>query len=222
MNEKKIPYKMSYENITDNNIYNLKLKEIEDKNNETINQIKSKFSEVYKKFKDEMLKKIDLKDKKISKLNMKIDKLENEIRENKFTSNENHDKDKKEFELVIFKQEEIIENLMKSKEELNVIILNKDKEINILRLKLKEEEIKNKKYRIIDNNNYTVQNEKLSTLLLDKGLKARLTNIMEDNEHLNKDNINENSIINKVGEVEYFRNLNKNLVDQIKGLLLNF
>lgn len=213
---------MSYENITDNNIYNLKLKEIEDKNNETINQIKSKFSEVYKKFKDEMLKKIDLKDKKISKLNMKIDKLENEIRENKFTSNENHDKDKKEFELVIFKQEEIIENLMKSKEELNVIILNKDKEINILRLKLKEEEIKNKKYRIIDNNNYTVQNEKLSTLLLDKGLKARLTNIMEDNEHLNKDNINENSIINKVGEVEYFRNLNKNLVDQIKGLLLNF
>ena len=106
---------------------------------------------------------------------------------------------------------------MKSKEELNVIISNKDKEINILKLKLKEEEIKNKKYRIIDNNNYSLQNEKLSSLLLNKGLKARLTNIAEDNEYLNKDNQNENSMINKVGEVEYFRNLNKNLVEQIKG-----
>jgi len=210
-------YTNNPDNANANAILNFKLKELEDKNNKTIIEIKSKFSEIYKKFKEEMIKKIDLKDKKISKLNMKIDKLENEIRENKFTSNENHNKDKKEFEVVIFKQEEIIENLIKSKEELNAKIANKDKEINNLKIKLKEEEIKNKKYRIIDNTNYSSQNEKLSNLIGNKGIKARLTNIIEDNEHLNKDNTNEISMINKVNEVEYFRNLNKNLLEQIKG-----
>ena len=163
-----------------------------------------------------MNKKLDLKDKRISKQNMKIDKLENEIRENLFTSNENHNNEKKDYEIVIFRQEEIIENLIKSKEELNKMIINKDKEINNLKIKLKEQEIISKRSKIVDNN-YSIQNEKLSGLIGSKAIKARLTNIMEDNEHLNKDNTNELSMLNKAGEAEYFRNLNKNLLDQIKG-----
>lgn len=215
-NEKKNKGKIGHEKMnkfTDEE--KIRESELEEKN-KIIIQIKSKFSDVYQKFKEEMNRKIEFKEKKITKLKMIIDKLENELRDNIYTSNKTHENNKKEYEIVIFKQEEIIESLIKSKEDLNKIINEKDKQITNLKMKLKEEEIKNKKLKIYENN--SPKYDKLTAILAHKNVKTKLNNLLEDS--FNKENFNDISQIIKIPEVDYFKNLNKNLIEQIKGYFI--
>ena len=184
-------------------ILKLKISELERREKKNISDLKTKFSELYQKFKDEMNKKIEIKNDKISKLKIKINQQETEMKTIIFTTTDKQTKEKNQLETVILKQEELIENLYKKNENLSKTLNQKNQEYNLLKNKLKDEEIINRK-------NYNGNSLPLSPESLKNNNHPN--NILTIKEH-NKDLLN----ISKSGEVEYFKNLNKNLQEQIIG-----
>jgi len=192
-------------------IKNLKLKilSLEKREKENLAELKLQFSDIFKKFKQEMNKKVDLKDQSIGKLKLKIADLEAENKKLMFTTNDKHLKEKTELENVILKQEDLIENLYKKNENLISSLNIKIKEINNLKLKLKDEEFINRKNRILEMSPIGVI-----------GSPSFMKNIVPTNDNLSclndNNNANDKNIMNKIGEVEYFKSLNQNLLEQIK------
>lgn len=191
-----------------------KIYAIEKREKQAISDLKHKFTEIYQKFKEEMNKKIEYKEQNIHKLKLKIAELETENKKIMFISNEKHIRDKTELENVILRQEELIDNLYKKNDDLIKNLHEKNNQINTLKLKLKDEEFINRKNKIFENSVVGAHNNNL----------AISNNLGSSNANANNSidyNTMDKSMINKIGEVEYFKGLNRNLHEQIK-CKLNF
>lgn len=194
-----------------------KIYAIEKREKKSMLDLKAKFSEIYEKFKVEMNKKVEIKDQNIHKLKLKIAELETENKKIMFITNEKHLKEKTELENVILKQEELIENLYKKNDNLIKTVHDKNKEINTLKLKLKDEEFINRKNRVLENSVVGVHN---SLAVSNKNLNSGALGYISNNGLIDTNNALDRSMINKIGEVEYFKSLNRNLQEQIKGNFL--
>jgi len=202
---------MSEEEFHEIKALKAKIYTIENREKKSIEQIKLKFTEIYKKFKEEINKKIDFKDQNIHKSKMKIAELEIENKKIVFITNEKHLKEKTELENVILKQEELIENLYNKNENLIKTLHDKNKEINNLKFKLSDEEFINRKNRVFENSVVGAYNNNIAVI---KNFSAAGGSIFYN---LNESNALDLSMINKIGEVEYFKSLNRNLHQQMKG-----
>lgn len=182
-----------------------KIYTLEKREKKGIADLKAKFTEIYQKFKEEMNKKVEIKDQNIHKLKLKILELETENKKIMFITNEKTLKEKIEMENVILKQEELIDNLYKKNENYIKTLHNKSKEINTLKLKLKDEEFINRKNKILEN---SILGGVHNNLPVSKN--SNVAGVSYDFNPMDR------SMINKIGEVEYFKSLNRNLQEQIK------
>jgi hypothetical protein len=183
-----------------------KINSIEKRERRSITELKLRFREIYQKFKEEMNRKVELKDHIIIKLKLKISELESEMKKILFITDVKYLNEKTELENVILKQEELIENLYKKNDNLLKSVNSKNNQLNSLKIKLKDEEFINRKNRIFEN----------SPIRNNNNISIISKNIIPSNE-INNNSIIDRSMINKIGEVEYFKGLNKNLQDQIRG-----
>jgi len=100
---------------------------------------------------------------------------------------------------------------------------DKNKEINTLKLKLKDEEFINRKNRIFENSSVIAGVHNITNNSSNNNIHAVRRNLNaagvgNNYAALNDINLMDRSlIINQIGEVEYFKSLNSSLQEQIKG-----